>query len=147
MVKESKFYFIPLKQQKRIEKQLYVKITSSGNMWIPQNTLNTIGSDSKSFFMHLYCDQNARALAFKISYTYNGETGRKNSVRVVTPIKAKSGSTIFATVGVRSFMSSLDNIHLPTPRLTLRKYKDGYLNDELWYIVIPRGKPKQKQDD
>ncbi len=144
MPREAEFNFVPLNRKKKLEIEKYVNIGKNGTMIIPKHTLNALlGSETKQFFIKLYYDIEKRALGFSFpNKTYPGD----DSIRVVKPFQSKQGS-IYATVGIRPFVRSLDVAAFPAKRLKINKYKNGYLGVEIYYVIVPKHKNQKKEND
>lgn len=135
MPREKELNFTPLKKKKKVEKDAYARVTKLGQLVLPQQTLlRIIGTDVNQFFVRLYCDEEKRALGFNFpNKLEQGDT----SFKVVKPYKSKNGSA-FATIGVKSFVNSIDKPKLPTGKLTIKIHKGSYIVPKIYYIVIPK---------
>jgi len=138
------FNFFPLRKKKKIPTELYVKISTPGVLILPSHTLiQLVGSDTQTFWIHLFVDQEKRAVGFFISREFKG---KEPSIRLVKPQQIKFGNP-FAAISIKTFTNSLEDLYLPTPKLVLKKYKDGLLGPELYYVRVPKGKKIDKNDN
>lgn len=99
--------------------------------------------DEKSSFIHLYYDRNKRALAFRFTDEIHGEI--PENVRKFTPID--TGTSLTAVVSIKNFLNLIDDVVYPTPRLRINEYQDRLMLSNLYYIVVPKGRVKEGEEN
>ena len=137
-----KFYFAPLLRKRKIQQEAFAAISKQGVMSLGKKALLTLGLDLKTpIYCHLYEDTQRRALGFKFE-TIQGQL--KKGTRVIKPHCYKNTHQL--TISIKPFTDTIQDIILPVSGLSIKKYSDSNMG-ELYYIRIPRGKEKLKEEE
>lgn len=136
MARVRKYYFTPYvvtKGRKTDEFKPYAKIGKAGAMTIGKESLEKLELD-KTMFYRMYVDRGHRTIGLAFTNQIKLEADGWKTWQPKNYNRVK-----LVQVGVGSFLRELEDVLLPSKRLPIKKYIDTDVQQEFYYVEIPRG--------
>jgi len=148
-MREKKYYFTPYKSKPgriSIDKKLFVSITKAGTMRLSNDFVSELGTTvGNIMFLCLYTDTDRRAIALKITESYQGME-KPEHLRIIQPHKNTAGKGFTYHTSIRSFLRELTKIPSVLNKLPVTEYEDKDMNmqlGKLFVVKIPTDKIKE----
>jgi len=134
----SEFTFLPVtkgKKKNNGSSEIYTSLQKNGTALFTKTALLNLGIDvNKTSFVTIYADESKRALGFKFNVDSIKQENKKQ-VYMMKPTWYKG--QVRAQLSIRSALSGISNIKMPSGRLYLKEYSDKYVG-KIYYTKVPK---------